>query len=486
MKTHFLLFFWLPIFLGAPLFLSAQSIDKTANDQLLLSQLAGTWRNQEGEVLRLQAVSGKLGVSWQYGGEQPFKGLAVMQASGAFWEAQVPNPFDASVKESRSLSLIHPGVLEFIPKGVSPIPIFDYQQYLFVKDGFGFPKNQLPEKRPAVFSKVSKTGNAFQGLTITSDDQLTLTSKHPSSPHVKKLSANFMMDGPLLIPFSSQHDVEYQGMQAANGQFMLKKAGESWTPWLRLDDPARSGCVACGIWFRQANTRNDNSIVEFLKLLGNGYGVLMEVKRIDQQPRLTSYGSLSYPFTAAGFVAGKEFPVQIVPKIPLNYAEPAYLFHQGKAYFLPKLTDWPAAQWEGPYDYSTPLRPSGIQEVEDTFSSSPPEEDDGPEVISEEPDVNGFIVVSEEPEPLNMPEVRMIIGYPDEARDKNIQGQVVVRILVDEKGNYVKHVMIKSVHPSLDNAVVANLHKLKFSPAKRGEKPVKFWVNVPFRFKLMN
>ena len=85
-----------------------------------------------------------------------------------------------------------------------------------------------------------------------------------------------------------------------------------------------------------------------------------------------------------------------------------------------------------------------------------------------------------------MDAVRKIIGYPDIARDANIQGQVVVRVLVDEKGNYRKHKMIKKVHPILADAVEQNLSKLKFSPAIQGNKPIKFWVNIPFRFKLMN
>jgi protein TonB len=129
------------------------------------------------------------------------------------------------------------------------------------------------------------------------------------------------------------------------------------------------------------------------------------------------------------------------------------------------------------------------QDGEDTdvFNAIPGEGDGPPEVIAEEePDPEAFIFVSEEPQPLNMDDVRKIIGYPDIARDAGIEGQVVVRVLVDEQGNYRKHKMIKKVHPILADAVEKNLHKLKFSPAIQGNKPIKFWVNIPFRFKLMN
>lgn len=128
-------------------------------------------------------------------------------------------------------------------------------------------------------------------------------------------------------------------------------------------------------------------------------------------------------------------------------------------------------------------------EETDIFNAIPGEDDgDGPPAViaEEEPDVDAFVFVSEEPQPLNMEEVKQIIGYPDVARDAEIQGQVVVRVLVDEKGNYVKHKMVKKVHPLLAEAVENNIHKLKFSPAIQGNRPIKFWVNIPFRFKLMN
>jgi protein TonB len=129
-------------------------------------------------------------------------------------------------------------------------------------------------------------------------------------------------------------------------------------------------------------------------------------------------------------------------------------------------------------------------EETDVFNAIPTEGEGGdgpPEVIAEEePDVDAFVFVSEEPQPLNMDDIVAIIGYPDVARDANIQGQVVVRVLVDEKGKYRRHKMVKRVHPILAEAVENNLHKLKFSPAIQGNRPIKFWVNIPFRFKLMN
>ena len=114
-----------------------------------------------------------------------------------------------------------------------------------------------------------------------------------------------------------------------------------------------------------------------------------------------------------------------------------------------------------------------------------PEVLDRVENYSEEPDANAFITVDQEPQPLNMYEVRRAVGYPLIARDAGIEGNVVVRVLVDEEGKYVRHLVLNGVHPVLEKSVTAQLHQLTFSPAMLGGEPVKFWVNIPFAFRLI-
>ena len=105
--------------------------------------------------------------------------------------------------------------------------------------------------------------------------------------------------------------------------------------------------------------------------------------------------------------------------------------------------------------------------------------------VGNDPDVNAFIVVEQEPQALNMRDIKMAIGYPQTARDTGIEGNVVVRILVNEDGEYVRHVVLNGVHPVLEEAVSAQLPDLAFSPAIQEGEPVKFWVNIPFAFKLI-
>jgi TonB family protein len=96
-----------------------------------------------------------------------------------------------------------------------------------------------------------------------------------------------------------------------------------------------------------------------------------------------------------------------------------------------------------------------------------------------------FLIHYEEPQPLNYKLVKQAIGYPEVAKAAGIEGQVVVRVLIDEKGMYLKHKMIKKVHPILAEVVENHLSSLQFSPftSLQGKKR-KYWVNVPFRFKL--
>ncbi|MEM7369100.1 MAG: energy transducer TonB [Bacteroidota bacterium] len=110
-----------------------------------------------------------------------------------------------------------------------------------------------------------------------------------------------------------------------------------------------------------------------------------------------------------------------------------------------------------------------------------------PEVIVEprEPGIMDWVDADEQPVPVNMEDLIKLVGYPQMAKDAGIEGTVVVRILVDKTGTYAKHKVINSVHPILDRVVAKHIHRLKFTPAIQGKKPIKFWVNIPFKFQLL-
>jgi len=104
---------------------------------------------------------------------------------------------------------------------------------------------------------------------------------------------------------------------------------------------------------------------------------------------------------------------------------------------------------------------------------------------TKEPGINEFVFVEVEPQPVNLQEVIQKIGYPEEAVRENIEGNVVVRILVDEQGNYVKHAIVNQAPPALVNAVEAHISEISFTPALQNGKAIKYWKNLRFPFKLL-
>jgi len=74
--------------------------------------------------------------------------------------------------------------------------------------------------------------------------------------------------------------------------------------------------------------------------------------------------------------------------------------------------------------------------------------------------------------------------YPEDARQKRIEGTVRLRGLVNRAGEVVDVVVIDSVYPSLDQAAVEALRNARLTPAKKNGKPVEVWVAIPFKFSL--
>jgi protein TonB len=77
--------------------------------------------------------------------------------------------------------------------------------------------------------------------------------------------------------------------------------------------------------------------------------------------------------------------------------------------------------------------------------------------------------------------------YPQISRQLSEEGKVLVRVLVNEKGDVDQAVIKKSSHyERLDNAALDAIKQWRFVPAKRGETIVSAWVVVPISFNLEN
>jgi TonB family protein len=75
--------------------------------------------------------------------------------------------------------------------------------------------------------------------------------------------------------------------------------------------------------------------------------------------------------------------------------------------------------------------------------------------------------------------------YPQEARERGYQGEVLLRVEVLSNGR-VGQIEVKrsSGHDILDQSAFTTVKQWKFVPAKRGEDTVSSWVNIPIKFQL--
>jgi TonB family protein len=78
-----------------------------------------------------------------------------------------------------------------------------------------------------------------------------------------------------------------------------------------------------------------------------------------------------------------------------------------------------------------------------------------------------------------------VIRYPDEARERNIEGRVMVKIVINEDGSVSHPVILKSPHESLSEEVMRVIGLMPaWAPGMKDGKPVKVYFTLPITFKL--
>jgi TonB family protein len=78
---------------------------------------------------------------------------------------------------------------------------------------------------------------------------------------------------------------------------------------------------------------------------------------------------------------------------------------------------------------------------------------------------------------------RVSPSYPDEAREKHVDGTVMVQALVGTDG-FVKDVRVVKSIPLLDEAAKAAVRQWRFNPALAHGNPIAVWVGVPVKFSI--
>jgi len=73
--------------------------------------------------------------------------------------------------------------------------------------------------------------------------------------------------------------------------------------------------------------------------------------------------------------------------------------------------------------------------------------------------------------------------YPPEAREKGIEGTVIVEITITTDGKVVDPVVIESVK-GLDEAAIECVHGWRFKPAEKDGQAVQTTAHAPIAFRL--
>jgi protein TonB len=76
--------------------------------------------------------------------------------------------------------------------------------------------------------------------------------------------------------------------------------------------------------------------------------------------------------------------------------------------------------------------------------------------------------------------------YPQEAREKGYQGEVLLRVEVLSNGR-VGEIEVKesSGYDVLDQSALTAVKRWKFIPARKGGVAIPLWVNIPIKFELL-
>jgi TonB family protein len=79
---------------------------------------------------------------------------------------------------------------------------------------------------------------------------------------------------------------------------------------------------------------------------------------------------------------------------------------------------------------------------------------------------------------------RVMPRYPEEAKDRRVEGMVVLETIVDGHGVPTNIEVRRSLDPALDRAAIEAASQWLFVPAKKDGKPVSIVVTLEFRFTL--
>ena len=120
---------------------------------------------------------------------------------------------------------------------------------------------------------------------------------------------------------------------------------------------------------------------------------------------------------------------------------------------------------------------------ENEHVDAPPDYDKPTNRIIEDETI--FVAVEEMPTIIGgLESINKNIHYTEIARRLDIQGKVIIGILVDKNGDIVESEVVKSLFPELDLIALNAVKQAKFNPGLQRGKPVNVRMVIPIVFKL--
>lgn len=119
-------------------------------------------------------------------------------------------------------------------------------------------------------------------------------------------------------------------------------------------------------------------------------------------------------------------------------------------------------------------------EIADTFIDLSTALTSGMQAFSSGDEGGGFVVSQDKPKIIQW----IKPDYPEMARLSQLQGTVIVKVLVGPDGNVMDVQVVKSVNSALDRAAVEAARRTKWVPGKQRNIPVKAWMALPYSFTL--
>jgi TonB family protein len=102
--------------------------------------------------------------------------------------------------------------------------------------------------------------------------------------------------------------------------------------------------------------------------------------------------------------------------------------------------------------------------------------------------VGGAAACSDGPLPIHQPEPMpgpTPFEYPISMWDERVQGETTLLVHVTAVGDVDSaRVHTSSGHEELDSAAVAGAFRMRFAPARQGERRIPMWTRLPVRFSV--